>query len=252
MYPPNFHFDLLPKPSFAIAFRFELLKPYISRDEEQVYLINNPVVKDRFFGMPMVKESTWKGNLRQAMRETLEIFEEGQEIVEEGEIIKRLFGPTKEEELYQGCLHFYPTFFERLSLEVINPHDRATRAGTLPILFEAVPGEWTGISEVFGEFYLLYTPINLDDEKFERGKTDLKELVKGLNAMFTKYGFSAKKLDGYGFAKQQIFKVNGIPMLRTNAKEIADLQWSETEGIAYIDSFSTFDDLEALRPSEGE
>jgi len=247
MYPPNFYLNLLPKPSFAIAFRFELEKPYISRDEEQVYLIDNPVAKDRFFGMPMVKESAWKGNLRQAMRESLGIFEEGRETVEDGEIISRLFGPMREEEeLYQGCLRFYPTFFERLALEVINPHDRATRAGKQPILFEAAP------NGVLGDFYLLYTPLDLDEEGLERGKIDLKEVVKGINAMFTKYGFSAKKLDGYGFAKQQIYKIDGTPMFQTNSKEIADLQWDETEGIAYIGSFSTLDDLEALHPSEEE
>jgi CRISPR-associated protein Cmr2 len=130
-------------------------------------------------------------------------------------------------------------------LEVINPHDRATRAGEQPILFEAAPREWIDRRGrhhgVLGDFYLLYTPLDLDEERLERGKIHLREVVKGVNAMFTKYGFSAKKLVGYGFAEQRISKVNGTPMLQTNSKEIAD-----------IDSFSTFDDLEALQPAEGK
>jgi len=253
---PNFNIHLLPKPSFAFAFRFELQNPYISRDEEQVYMIDNPVVKDKLVGMPMIRESAWKGHLRAAMRETLGSYKENGS-VNEGKIINRLFGPLKEDaeelELHKGCLRFYPTFFDKLSLEVINPHERDIRAGTQPILFEAVPGEATGVSGVKGNFYILYTPLFLRECVLADAKTDIKKIVQGLKEMFTIYGFSAKKTDGYGIAKQRICKINkDTPMLRTNSKEIADLQWDgENEEIAFIDSFRTFDALEALQPAGG-
>lgn len=248
---PNFNLHLLPKPSFALAFKFKLEKPYISRDEEQVYVIDNPVVKDKLLGMPMIRGSAWKGHLRDAMRYTLGRYEENGS-VSEGEIINRLFGPLREEveELHKGCLRFYPTFFNRLSLEVINPHERESRAGMQPIPFEAVPAEATGVSDVTGNFYLLYTPLFLSERVIANAQTDIKELAKGLKAMFTVYGFSAKKADGYGIAKQHICKVDeNTPMLRTNSKEIAELDWKDKdEEIAFVDSFETFEALEKLRP----
>ena len=54
----------------------------------------------------------------------------------------------------RGRLMFYPTFFKKLGLEVINPHDRETGAGTLPIYLETVP------KGAKGTFSLLYVPFD--------------------------------------------------------------------------------------------
>lgn len=54
-----------------------------------------------------------------------------------------LFGNEKGEgeEFSRGALVFYPTWFDKIGFEVINPHNRARRAGTQPIYYEVVtPG----------------------------------------------------------------------------------------------------------------
>jgi len=56
---------------------------------------------------------------------------------------------------FRGRLHFYPTFFARIGLEVINPHPRDTGAGKQPIYFESVPAGTPGV------FTLLYVPLDL-------------------------------------------------------------------------------------------
>ena len=237
---PSFNLPLLPKPSFALAFQFTLAKPYISGDEPQVYIIDNPIVKDRLFGMPMVKPSTWTGHLRHAMREMLE-WQPGHP---DGEVINRLFGPLKDEaELAQGYLHFYPTFFKKVSLEVINPHDRKTRVGKVPIPFEAVPACQSG------EFYLLYSPVGAKACALEHVKCDLKAVARGVAAMFTLFGFSAKKTDGYGVAKERLSPAGEMPMLWTNDTQIAEeLNWDSPhdDGTSAIEQIPSFAALKVL------
>jgi CRISPR-associated protein Cmr2 len=112
----------------------------------------------------------------------------------------RLFGNVKgeEEEFSAGRLHFYPTFFDRIGLEVINPHDRKTGTGKQPIYFECVP------AGTYGTFTLLYVPLDLigrrEDVK-EQAQEDLRAAAEGIRAMLTEYGFGAKTSSGYGVAK---------------------------------------------------
>lgn len=260
---PDFHLDLLPKPSFAISFRFTLAKPYISRDEDSIYVIDNPVVKDQVFGLPMIRETSWKGHLRQSMREKFIEFpdpsDENKEL-EDGKVIDRLFGSRDIEsgDAKQGYLHFYPTFFDSISLEIINPHSRERRAGTQPVPFESVP------AGTEGDFIILYTPIvgiapivdNLSEEEkrklleynekiIEEVRDDLKKLIEGIKAMFLIYGFSAKATDSYGLAKSNIRPIDEyFPMLQTNCKEIApDLVWEDSNGVFFVKSFATFNEF---------
>lgn len=240
---PEFHLDLLPIPSFVIAFQFTLFKPYITGGEDEIYLTQNSILIDHTFGMPTIRESAWKGHLRRAMRETLDRFQPKNKDCGDGDIINRLFGHRDPEAdgAHQGDLHFYPTFFDQISLEVINPHDRSSRAGKNPILFEAVPEGTTG------NFILLYTPIlgtqritdGLSHEEREtidrhnrqtitNAQNDLKEISKGIEAMMRRYGFSAKAGDGYGRAKDSIGKISNFPMLQSNSSEIPCVALSET------------------------
>ncbi|MBE3588487.1 MAG: hypothetical protein IMW93_08035, partial [Thermoanaerobacteraceae bacterium] len=70
-------------------------------------------------------------------------------------MVKQYFHSMDDEDLphHAGRLHFYPTFFDRLDLEVINPHPRDTGAGELPIYFECVP------AGAVGTFALFYAPF---------------------------------------------------------------------------------------------
>ncbi|NMB72450.1 MAG: hypothetical protein GYA22_09910, partial [Bacteroidales bacterium] len=193
--------EKLPPCSFLVHFSFELAKPYISRDDELLYPSDNPVRKDRLFKVPMIAPSTWKGHLRGAIRTC-------QSLKREDKVLDRLLGGTGEEnveEFTRGRLFFYPTFFKNIGLEVINPHNRKTKAGTNPIFFECVP------TDKIGEFTLLYVPhMALNgikpgtDQFYGQVREDMDVLLKGISDMMLTYGFSAKKTAGYGAAKDQL------------------------------------------------
>ncbi len=103
---------------------------------------------------------------------------------------------------FAGRLHFFPSFFNRIGLEVINPHNRETGAGTQPIVIETVP------AGAQGEFTLLYVPFNVFGNDRQRARqqlaNDLELLTEGLHAMLTLYGFGAKTSSGFGVAADQL------------------------------------------------
>jgi CRISPR-associated protein Cmr2 len=59
--------DELPELSFAIHFRFKLRQPYISHDESALYLLDNPVRKEKVFRLPYIAPTQWKGVLHAVM-----------------------------------------------------------------------------------------------------------------------------------------------------------------------------------------
>jgi CRISPR-associated protein Cmr2 len=115
---------------------------------------------------------------------------------------------------HSGRLMFYPTFFDLIDVEVINPHSRKTRAGTHPIYLECVP------QGAKGTFSLLYVPFDLVGQNQESivdeaGK-HLRYLVPMIKHLFLTYGFSAKRTSGYGVAEDEIVKVE----IRTRADRL--------------------------------
>jgi CRISPR/Cas system CMR subunit Cmr6 (Cas7 group RAMP superfamily) len=109
---------------------------------------------------------------------------------------------------HAGRLRFFPAFFTKSSLEIINPHERRDRVGTDPILFESVPAGAKGF------FVLLYVPcdgVSLDTEEARRARVaqHLPLLARGLQAMFRQYGFSAKRTSGFGLAAEEVTGVGG-------------------------------------------
>jgi len=119
---------------------------------------------------------------------------------------------------HSGRLMFYPTFFNLIDVEVINPHSRKTKAGTHPIYLECVPAGSQGT------FTLLYIPFDLigQDEGAVRSQAveDLKIVAEGLRAMFLTYGFSAKRTSGYGVAKDE---VSGLLKTKTGERTLTTL-----------------------------
>lgn len=105
---------------------------------------------------------------------------------------------------HSGRLMFYPTFFDQIDVEVINPHSRKTKAGTHPIYLECVPAGASGI------FTLLYVPFDLigkdETEIRKQALQDLKLVAEGLKEMFLTYGFSAKRTSVYGVAEERVSK----------------------------------------------
>ena len=194
--PDSSSFENLPPFSFILKFKFKLRKPYLSKDDDAFYLIDNPVRKEKIFMVPMVASTSWKGALRYAFWQT--------ERKEYDEVVIRLFGNPIEcnetEEFQTGRLHFYPSFFEKKGFDIINPHDRQTGKTTDrgPILFEAVR------LDQMAEFTLTYIPIFSNVKIRRESAEDLKELAAAIYAMMTKYGFGAKTSSGFGVAHNKI------------------------------------------------
>jgi CRISPR-associated protein Cmr2 len=98
---------------------------------------------------------------------------------------------------FAGRLHLFPTFFDKLGLEVINPHSRKTGVGERgPILIECAPQGATGT------LLLLYAPFGTPDSR--EVAQDLAVTAQGLHAMLTTYGFGAKTSSGFGVVEEQL------------------------------------------------
>ena len=195
--PPSINLVLLPFGSFSIRFEFKLLKPYISRDDNPFYIIDNPIVRDKVFRYPLVPPTAWKGALRHAF---WQLGYQGDD-----QQIQRLFGAANDDQPDEGNagrLYFYPAFFTQTRLEIVNPHDRKRRVGKNPILFESVP------AGAKGAFSLLYVPFDCigKDEAETRQQVfaDLQRVAEGLQAMFLTYGFGAKTSSGFGLAMEEL------------------------------------------------
>lgn len=204
-----------PMYTLFLKFKFTLAKPYISKDDEVFYICENPIRKDKVFKVPVVSSGTWKGNMRFAARMVSKLSPDA----DDSSTIKKLFGNERAASsgFRQGRLWFYDTLFKRISLEVINPHDRKTKAGTVPIPIEAVPAGGEGY------FSILYCPFDLigsqDVHKVkEEIAADLYLLADALQAMMLEFGFSAKKTAGYGVIKPVISEVI-VMMKGIKAKE---------------------------------
>lgn len=221
--------------SYLLEINFKLKKSYISKDDEDFYVVNNPICKDKVFKVPLIRPSSWKGALRfSAIKNVLE--KEGQKKVNARITLFKLFGngnknikdfldeqfgdklkkeyENKLEKVYgeekqnlRGQLVFYPSFFDQISLDVVTPHDRKTKTPAKgPIYFETVP------SDTIGTFYLLYFPFDLihEKEKINVERTEnLEFLIDSIIDMFLKYGFGAKTTSGYGIAEINNIKING-------------------------------------------
>ncbi len=119
-------------------------------------------------------------------------------------LLRSTFGVKEDDPLphHSGRLSFYPTFFDGIDVEVINPHSRKTKAGRQPIYLECVPAGATGT------FSLLYVPFDLIGQPEaiirQQAARDLQIVAEGLQAMFLTYGFSAKRTSGFGVAEDVI------------------------------------------------
>jgi CRISPR-associated protein Cmr2 len=211
---PKIELNSLPPYSFLIQFKFTLYKPYISRDEQEFYIIDNPIRKDKVFGVPYIAPSSWKGSLRAAMWQLGHTADD--------EKTRIMFGNERSAEeqkkLRAGRLHLFPTFFTKKSLEIINPHDRERRVGTIPILMESVPKDTIGL------FILLYVPFDLIGKEEKEVKKQvaghIRLICEGLKAMFLHYGFGAKTSSGHGIAKPEL--VEGNLILKAKGIEISN------------------------------
>lgn len=79
---------------------------------------------------------------------------------------------------------------------MINPHDRARRAGTHPIYYEVVPAKTTG------RLQLLYAPLPGESERDQTTPDAfISDFIDSIRALLENYGISAKRTAGWGTAR---------------------------------------------------
>lgn len=202
----------LLKEWLAIEIKFKLLSPWYSKDDRPFHVLDNPVRKDRVFGVPYMSAASWKGLLRWSCRIQVGLHEHLQR--RGGKVsdwfdpawIIHLFGNEKgaRKDFLRSSLVFYPTWFDKVGFEVINPHSRKTRAGTLPIPYEVVPADTKGILR------LLYAPLPRGGVRDGVEPIDaLRNLLDATEQLLTVYGFSAKRTAGWGIAEVTGARANG-------------------------------------------
>jgi CRISPR-associated protein Cmr2 len=183
---PGFAQDNLakfPADSFALSVDFKLVTPYISKDDVDPTNTDPTIVREWVYRIPMVRPTTWKGRLR---------FSAAQTDAGSSTIAMHLFGPRKDaENPEEGRLHFFPTFFESNAEgnEVINPHNRTTRRGTVPVTLKCVK------EGTVGKFCLLYlgpTPTEFDPQTIQGA------VVSWVREMIELHGIGGKTLKGFG------------------------------------------------------
>jgi len=232
---PDFR-NLLHSSWLAFQIDFELLTPWYSKDDRVFHVMDNPVRKERVFGVPVLAASSLQGLLRWAcrmqagLREHLEQHNGKLDGWRDPDWILHLFGNEKGEEkdFHQGALVFYPTWFDKIGFEVINPHSRERRAGTQPIYYEVVP------PGAKGTLSLLYAPwpgMKAEVEPIEC----LPKLLEAMEALLTTYGISAKRTVGWGTARIQgwrAYRKGKSPVEKDNREDLwSEIQpWLEEEG----------------------
>lgn len=198
------HTSLLDPAWFAIDASFTLESPWYSKDDRPLHVLDNPVRKDRVFGVPFMSAASWKGLLRWACRmraglsDHLEKHDMRMEGWQDPSWILHLFGNERgeDERFRSGALVCHPTWFDKVNFEMINPHDRARRAGTQPIYYEVVP------AGTEGKLRLLYAPLPGERERDQTTPDAfIQDLIDSIRALLENYGISAKRTAGWGKAR---------------------------------------------------
>lgn len=204
---------------FSLSVAFELQTPWYSKDDRPFHVLDNPVRKDRVFGVPLMSAASWKGLLRWACRMEAGLLgdlgqSENKHRKKDPEWIEHFFGNEKgeQEDFLRGALAFRPTWFNKVGFELINPHDRERRAGTVPITYEVVP------PGAEGTLRLHYGPPPGSDAP--NGTFD--KLFAAVEKLLTVYGFSAKRTSGWGGATISTWKVAGVGGVEADLGSCAD------------------------------
>jgi CRISPR-associated protein Cmr2 len=187
------------KNMIGIEVDFKLESPYYSKDDRPFYVMDNPVLKDWVFGVPYICATMWKGMLRDSFRR-----QEWPDNNAKVKMYRHLFGNEQKEEkcFLQGALRFFPTFFQELGFEVINPHSRETKAGTMPIYYEVVPAQAPGVLRV------LYTPERPKESiSIDESVNLMKKLIDAISDLLQVYGISAKRTAGWGACNIQQWRI---------------------------------------------
>lgn len=102
----------------------------------------------------------------------------------------------KEFKIQKGRLTFYPMYFNKINIEVINRHSREKRVGQAPIYFEVVPkGEDANLILVYTPFDIIFSKNK--EEMRKEAEEDLDFIIKCLEKL-QEEGIGAKRKYGWG------------------------------------------------------
>jgi len=210
---------------FGLEVSFILTSPWYAKDDRVFHVLDNPVRKERIFGTPFLSATAWKGLLRHSCRMQAGLLshlrkDPKMKNWEDDPWLIHLFGNEKGERKKAGALLFFPTWFDKIAFELINPHSRETRAGTNPILYEVVP------AGTQGRLRLLYAPTPGQEKRDEVQVINfIDHFIDSIENLLTQYGISAKRTVGWGAAEISgwaIFPKDESSSLLTTAKKVKE------------------------------
>jgi len=221
--------QILPAGSFFFYLPFKLFTPYISKDDEQLYVHDNPVHKDWVLKVPTVSATSWKGVFRSTFRCLWKTDDK------DPRIIRFLGNPNGNDKSFtRGRLNFFSTFFDCIGEEVINPQDRKRSAGTDPITIECVPINGCGV------LALLYVPFEIDPmtETREFWYREIRYISRAIRYIRMVSGFGAKTASGMGrmgeLMKDKAYLVCHLPDAVSPSKITRCYQLSTFSGLETI------------------
>lgn len=190
---PDYTRAFLPEPDwFAIDVSFTLTSPWYSKDDRPLHVLVNPVRKDRVFGVPFMSAASWKGLLRWACRRRAGLPDRPKkhgtrmEGWKDPPWILHLFGNERgeDERFRSGALVCHPTWFDKVSFEVINSYYEVVPVGTE------------------GKLRLLYAPLPGESERDQTTPDAfISDFIDSIRALLENYGISAKRTAGWGKAR---------------------------------------------------
>ncbi len=211
----------LPLRSAILRLGFTLTTPLLTRDDAPFYLFDNPARKDHIFGMPYLAAGSLKGLMADAYRRAFPrdgVFK-GENAAEKTAAFRRgdgsavrLFGIASDASpddsgsddsaplgSSAGRLYCNPVWFEHIQYLLLNPKDRSTGMGTVPIQFEAIAPMTQDSKAVRGELAFFYAnPAAAEEADEATVRRDLARLVMACGAWLPQLGLGAKRRAGYG------------------------------------------------------
>jgi hypothetical protein len=206
--------ESLPAYSATLSLKFRLLTPLLTRDDDPFYLFDNPVRKDHIFGVPYLSAAGLKGLAADAYQrafpgqtEWIGLGADDQTRTARFRIqdshALRLFGLADDgvqaEGSQAGRLHFSPAWFHAVQYIIINPTNKETGLGQVPIQFEAIAPHLPNGKPVEGELQVFYfNPHGSPDSDEAMVRGDLARWLASVATWWPVLGLGAKRLAGYG------------------------------------------------------
>ncbi len=213
----------LPEGSCLIKVSLRLQSPFFSRDDRPFYPTENVLKRQWAFHVPYLAAAGIKGLLSWAYRMNIQ----NAQLDSVGQKLFGLANDTSDIPSHQGSVYTYPLFWQgKLGLEVINPQNPSTGAGTQPVKYEVVLPKSTG------DLYLLLTVPPSEKQGNSFIQKHLPPLLQALKFLLEHGGLSAKKTADWGNVSIEGVNI-AVKGLETSASGSSqadvDALWSKVE-----------------------